>query len=51
MRETEALRWQEAMNLVTQQRLPSVKQLYNSEDIKEGPRAFAENRKPNWKGR
>jgi acetyl-CoA C-acetyltransferase len=27
-----------------------VKALFKSEDLKEGPRAFAEKRAPNWKG-
>jgi enoyl-CoA hydratase/carnithine racemase len=30
---------------------PAVRALYHSEDYKEGPRAFAEKRKPNWQGR
>jgi len=30
---------------------PCVKALFKSEDFVEGPRAFAEKRKPNWKGR
>jgi crotonobetainyl-CoA hydratase len=51
IRETEDLKWQEAMNLVTKKRLPAVKTLYASEDFQEGPKAFAEQRKPIWKGR
>ncbi|WP_369674642.1 enoyl-CoA hydratase-related protein, partial [Enterococcus faecium] len=30
---------------------PAVKALLKSEDLKEGPRAFAEKRSPNWQGR
>lgn len=30
---------------------PALKQMFYSEDVKEGPRAFAEKRKPNWQGR
>ena len=34
-----------------QKRLPTVKRLYESEDQLEGARAFAEKRKPVWRGR
>ena len=30
---------------------PAVNALFKSEDLIEGPRAFAEKRKPNWKGK
>jgi acetyl-CoA C-acetyltransferase len=30
---------------------PAVRALFGSDDIREGPRAFAEKRPPNWKGR
>jgi enoyl-CoA hydratase/carnithine racemase len=36
----------EAMQRVT--RLPAVRELFDSEDFQEGPRAFAEKRKPRW---
>lgn len=51
LRRTEGLPFQEAMDLVTKKRLPTVKRLYESEDQLEGARAFAEKRKPVWRGR
>lgn len=33
------------------QRYPALQEMMQSEDVKEGPRAFAEKRKPNWKGK
>ena len=40
-----------ALHAVTQKQLPTVAHLYNSEDQLEGARAFAEKRKPVWRGR
>jgi crotonobetainyl-CoA hydratase len=51
MRETAHLSIQNAFDMVTKRRLPTVHTLYGSEDQKEGARAFAEKRKPVWKGK
>ena len=50
-RETENMSFQDAMNKITGRQFSSVDILYGSEDNKEGFRAFAEKRKPQWKGR
>ncbi len=51
LRRTEGMAFQAAMDLVTQKHLPTVGRLYGSEDQLEGARAFAEKRKPVWRGR
>jgi crotonobetainyl-CoA hydratase len=51
VRETAHLPVQQAFDMVTRRRLPTVDTLYGSEDQKEGARAFAEKRKPVWRGR
>jgi crotonobetainyl-CoA hydratase len=50
-RETGHLPIQQAFDMVTKRKLPSVDRLYSSEDQLEGARAFAEKRKPVWKGK
>ena len=49
-RETAHLTVQQAMNIVTKRKLKTVDALYSSEDQKEGAKAFAEKRKPVWRG-
>jgi crotonobetainyl-CoA hydratase len=51
LRETMHLPVQQAFDMVTRRRLKTVDVLYSSEDQLEGARAFAEKRKPVWKGK
>lgn len=51
LRETMHLPLQQAFDLVTKRKLETVDRLYSSEDQLEGARAFAEKRKPVWKGK
>jgi crotonobetainyl-CoA hydratase len=51
VRETMHLSVQQAFDMVTKRKLPTVDKLYSSEDQLEGARAFAEKRKPMWKGK
>lgn len=45
----EGLGW--PLSIAMDRNYPAVKRLWLSEDVVEGPRAFAEKRKPNWQGR
>jgi len=50
-REAENLRTNDALSRVGKRQFPTVDRLYDSEDQREGFRAFAEKRDPVWRGR
>ena len=50
VREAENMKFQDALNKITNSQFESVEKLYRSEDQIEGARAFSEKREPQWKG-
>ena len=51
MRETAHLSLPDAYEALRSGQIPEYKTMLDSEDAREGPRAFTEGRKPRWKGR
>ena len=51
VREAENMRAQDALSRVGKRQFPTVDHLYDSDDQREGARAFAEKRSPVWRGR
>ncbi len=51
VRAAENMRFQDAMDMITGSKFATIKALYNSDDQREGARAFAEKRDPVWTGK
>ena len=51
VREAENMKFQDALNKITNSQFETVEKLYRSEDQIEGARAFSEKREPKWRGR
>ncbi len=51
VRAAQNMNFQDGIDMLNGQKLPTVKKLYNSEDMHEGALAFSEKRKPVWQGK